>query len=257
MTNTDFESELKDILLQSAKARNESPRMKRIVAGKEPQEAIDVSVVQFYFHTIGFVRALRHLYARVSIPEFRAELGEGLYEEETGRITNTAPHLDLYFQMAEAFGFPRAKLIAEAYCLPETAAVVNWYHYAATSLDVLEGVAVLNFAAEGQNAEIGGFPGISKVMYDAMTSHYGKTHDDIMFYYVPRLRRSGAFRSGRPQPDPLHQNSRATRTRTYRHSDDERRLGRNEPVFGPEARRMLEASKRSILSVNRNAGIAP
>ncbi|MGB0630240.1 MAG: TenA family transcriptional regulator [Alphaproteobacteria bacterium] len=184
MASVDFENELKDVLLQSAKARNESPRMKRIVAGEESQEAIDVSVVQFYFHTIGFVRALRHLYARVSIPEFRADLGEGLYEEETGRITNTAPHLDLYFQMAEAFGFPREKLISEAYCLPETAAVVNWYHYAATSLDVLEGVAVLNFAAEGQNAEIGGYPGISKVMYDAMTTKYGKSHDDIIFYYV-------------------------------------------------------------------------
>ena len=182
--SADFGTELKEILLQSAKARNESPRMKRIVAGEETEEAINVSVVQFYFHTIGFVRALRHLYARVPQAEFRAEIGEGLYEEETGRITETAPHLELFFTMAEAFGFPRKKLIDDAYCLPETAAVLNWYHYAATSLDVLEGVAVLNFAAEGQNAEIGGYPGISKVMYDAMTTHYGKSHEDIMFYYV-------------------------------------------------------------------------
>ena len=86
--------------------------------------------------------------------------------------------------MAEAFGFDREKIIREAYCLPETAAVLNWYHYAATSLDVLEGVAVLNFAAEGHNAEIRSLPGISKVMYDAMTTHYGKSHEDIMFYYV-------------------------------------------------------------------------
>ncbi len=179
-----FEQELKAVWLGNAKRRNASPRIKALKAGTLDEQAIKLQVVQWYFHTVGFVSALRHLYDRCDIPKLRSELAESLYEEETGKITGTAPHLDLYFQAAAGFGLTRKKIETEAYILPEMAAVVNWYHYACAVLDPLEGLAVLCLFAEGNNAEIGGYPGSSRIFADALCKHYGKSADDVLFYEV-------------------------------------------------------------------------
>ncbi len=180
-----FEQELNDVLLQSAKRRNApGGRFDRMMNGEIPYDSHRVGVVQFFFHTLGFTNALRHLYARCDIPEIRGDIAEGLYEEETGAITGTAPHIELYYRMAEAYGFSREELQQKATLLPEMGAIVHWYHYAATSLSVLEGLAVLNFAAEGQNVDIGGYRGGAGLSGEIQKKLYNLSDEALTFSRV-------------------------------------------------------------------------
>lgn len=180
-----FETELNDFLIEGAKRRNASgSRWHRLMSGEESDDAMKVGVVQYYFHTLGFTNALRYLYARCDIPELREEIAEGLYEEETGGITGTASHIELYFRMAEAFDISRDKLLNEARIVPEMAGIVHWYHYAATSLSVLEGLAVLNFAAEGQNVDIDDYKGSSTLTLEVLKDRYKMTGDALTFNEV-------------------------------------------------------------------------
>lgn len=180
-----FEQELNDFLLAGAKQRNApGGRQDRMLKGEESEEAMMVGVIQFYYHTVGFTNALRYLYARCDVPEMRDEIAEGLYEEETGGITSTAAHVDLYFRMAQEYGFSREKIEQNSVLLPEMAATIHWYHYAATALSVLEGLAVLNFAAEGQNVEIGGYPGAAGVSYRIHKERFGLSEEALVFSHV-------------------------------------------------------------------------
>jgi pyrroloquinoline quinone (PQQ) biosynthesis protein C len=60
--------------------------------GKLTEEQVRIHAIQWYFHTVGFVQAMKELCARCPWPDVRSYLAESLYEEETGRITGTAPH---------------------------------------------------------------------------------------------------------------------------------------------------------------------
>lgn len=179
-----FGQELHDIMEANARRMHERGRIVRLQSGEETLEAIQVHTVQWYYHTIGFVNALRHLYDRCEYVELRPELAESLFEEETGRITQTKAHLDLYFQMAESFDITREALEARSYCLPEVGALINWYHYAATALSTVEGLAVLAIGAEGNNARVGEFEGSVKLTADALRTQYGKSDHDVEFYDV-------------------------------------------------------------------------
>ncbi len=184
-TASAFERQLYTMQLTAAKERYErGERTQRIAAGAESEELLKISLVQSYFHTLGFTNALRRLNARCDIPEIRGEIAAGLYEEETGRITGTASHIDLFHDFAAAFGLPRGKLEREAYIIPEMAAIIHLYHYAADRLSVVEGVAVLTFAAEGQNQDIDGYRGVAGVTYDLITKQFGLSGAPTTFSYV-------------------------------------------------------------------------
>ncbi len=184
-SRSEFEKQLHDLLFEGAKMRNApGGRSDRIRRGVEPVGALRVSLIQQYFHTLGFTNALRYLYARCGDPKIRDEIADGLMEEETGSFSGTASHIELFLQLAEAFDLPREKLRNEAYMVPEMGAIVHWYHYAATALPIIEGVAVLNFASEGQNVDFEVHKGSARVLLDALTKHYGKSGDALVFSTV-------------------------------------------------------------------------
>ncbi len=184
-TAVKFEQELMDMLATSAKQRT-SPgsRYYRLLNNQETLEGFKVGLVQYYFHTLGFTNALRYLYARCDEPALRSEVAEGLYEEETGGITGTAAHIELYYRLAESFDLPREKLVKHARLLPEMGGIIHWYHYAATKLSVLEGLACLNFAAEGQNLDFGEHKGSASATLHALKNHFKKTGDALTFSEV-------------------------------------------------------------------------
>lgn len=180
----DFARELKDIRQELAERRNSNPRVLALKAGELPEDSIKLQVVQWYFHTVGFINALRRLYDRCDNAELRADLSESLYEEDTGKITGTKPHLDLYFQTAKGFGFEREKIEKEAFIFPEMAALINWYHYSCAVLHPLQGLTVLSYSAEGNNVDLPGLPGSSRIFADALKAHYGKSDRDVEFYEI-------------------------------------------------------------------------
>lgn len=174
-----FEEELK--VLQRDHRVTHHPFVNRCLEGKVSEEAIKVQVYQFYFHTVGFVKGLARLVSNCHVPELRKEIATGLYEEETGKLTGTAPHLDLFFQYAEGWGISRDQLQTQAYMLPETSALINWYMYA-SMLEPFIGIAVFNVAAEGVNITFPGAPGLSRLTADAMSQKYGRSKEDVAFW---------------------------------------------------------------------------
>jgi hypothetical protein len=95
----------------------EHPFVLAMMEGRATEEQVRVQCIQQYFHTIAFPAGLARLVSRCGIPEIRREITEGLYEEETGKLTGTAPHLDLYYRYARSWGYTPEQL-RSAYMLP-------------------------------------------------------------------------------------------------------------------------------------------
>ena len=177
-----FEEELKAIRLE--RRLDQHPFMRKLLAGELTEEQLKVGAIQFYFHTIGFTNALAHLISRCKIPQLRMGIAEGLYEEETGAITKTKPHLELYYDYLESWGISREYVHQHGYMLPGTSALVNWYMYATMLLDPLVGVAVLTVGAEGQNVTLPNSPGASALMAKGLMEHYGKSKEEAAFFII-------------------------------------------------------------------------
>lgn len=159
----------------------EHPFVLAMTEGRATEEQVRVQCIQQYFHTIAFPAGLARLVSRCGVPEVRREITEGLYEEETGKLTGTAPHLELFYRYARSWGYTPEQL-RSAYMLPETSALINWYMYACDRLSPLEAIAVFNVGAEGVNVTFPGLPGLSRKMYEALTQHYGRTAEEAFFW---------------------------------------------------------------------------
>jgi pyrroloquinoline-quinone synthase len=158
--------------------------MLKLVEGTLTVEQLKVSAIQFYFHTVGFTNALAHLVARCKVPKMRMGIAEGLYEEETGAITKSKPHLELFYGYLQCWGIDREFVQTRAFMLPGTTALINWYLYSTLQLDPLVGIAVLTVAAEGQNVSLPESPGASALMAKGLMRHYGKTEEDVAFFII-------------------------------------------------------------------------
>lgn len=103
---------------------------------------------------------LSRIHARCPAPEVRRDLAENLYEEETGGLSGTGPHPDLFLYMMEGLGFERrdfrsVKLLAEAQRYRD------WLDEATTNLPWVVGAAVVTIFVEGsvhERREISGHP---------------------------------------------------------------------------------------------------
>jgi len=177
-----FVDELQELRKAMPRRAAEHPLIKAMERGEATEEQVKVQCIQQYFHTVGFVNGLTRLASRCDVPEVRREIAAGVYEEETGRLSGSAPHLELYFQYSRSWGFPPDKLRGGAYMIPETMALVNWYMYAADYLAPLEGIAAFTVGAEGVNVSFPGLPGLSRKICDAVTRHYGRTSQDAFFW---------------------------------------------------------------------------
>lgn len=177
-----FESEINDLRRSSRLGRH--PFVKSLLEGKATTEQLKVQAVEWYFHTVVFPNALANLLARCKIPQMRAALSEGLYEEYTGLITKTKAHLDLYFDYTNTLGITREFLEQHAYMTPGTSSLVNWYLYSTAQLEPLVGIATLAVAAEGQNVSLPGDPGASGMMVKALKDHYGYSDEGLEFWIV-------------------------------------------------------------------------
>ena len=184
LTKEEFRAELVTSQTAVARMRVGSPATKALQAGRASEEKLKLQNVQWYFHTVGFVNALRELYVRCPWPDVRKDLSESLFEEETGGVSKTMPHLDLYFQMIRGWGIEPKDIVAKANILPGMAGIVHWYHYACTRAHPLVGFAALNVAAEGYNVSWDGMPGACRLQADALRRHYGKSEDALLFYEV-------------------------------------------------------------------------
>jgi pyrroloquinoline-quinone synthase len=103
---------------------------------------------EFLTYVRDFPQLLGRIHGRCPVPEVRRLLAENLYEEETGGLSGTGPHPDLFLRMMEGLRFPRSAF-GRARLLPPSRAYRRWLDEATTGHPWIVGAAVLTLFVEG------------------------------------------------------------------------------------------------------------
>ncbi len=120
------------------------------------------------------------LHSRCTDMGERVKLAESVYEEETGRLSGSKAHPELFLDFATGLGLPRHEVLT-ATAMPSTAALIHWFEYSTKILPFLEGVAAINLAAEGQ--VVGAFGPFAR----GLQKHYGLDEAQVAFWDVHEL----------------------------------------------------------------------
>jgi pyrroloquinoline-quinone synthase len=152
----------------------------KISDGRLDRSQLQGFAKQFFLQVVEFPRAVSALHARCRDLEERRKLAESLYEEETGRLSRSKPHPELFLDFCAGLGLSRDEVRA-AEPLPGTAALIHWFELSTKERPFLEGVAAINLAAEGQ--VVGAFGPFAR----ALQKHYGLSTEAVAFWDVHEL----------------------------------------------------------------------
>jgi pyrroloquinoline-quinone synthase len=167
-------------LLQEVRERRSfggHPLWFKIAEGRLSRQALGEFAKQFFLQVVEFPRAVSALHSRCPDVAERVKLAESVYEEETGRLSGSKPHPELFLDFAAGAGVPRPEMLA-ATPLPSTAALIHWFEYSTKLLPFHEGVAAINLAAEGQ--VVGAFGPFAR----ALQKHYGLSKAAVAFWDI-------------------------------------------------------------------------
>jgi pyrroloquinoline-quinone synthase len=156
------------------------PLWLKIAEGRLSRPALGQFARQFFLQVVEFPRAVSALHSRCPDLAERVKLAESIYEEETGRLSGSKPHPELFLDFAAACGVSRAEMLATE-PLPSTAALIHWFEFATKILPFYEGVAAINLAAEGQ--VVGAFGPFAR----ALQKHYGLDEAAVAFWDVHEI----------------------------------------------------------------------
>lgn len=163
--------------VQAGRSFGAHPLWLRMENGTLDLPQLRLFAAQFFLQVVEFPRAVSALHSRCEDRGERLELAESLYEEETGRLSHTKAHPELFLDFCEAIGLDR-RAVPQTAPLPATAALIHWFHYSTKLLSFLEGVAAINLAAEGQ--VVGAFGRLAR----CLQSHYGLNAAAVAFWDV-------------------------------------------------------------------------
>jgi pyrroloquinoline-quinone synthase len=149
-TQAEFVAELDRMIHQRRKMT--SPLYQHILAGRASQGLLREFVLHRYPIKAFWTRNILGIASRVEDYHLRCELVENIYEEETGRLTDSGRHLDTFVDVGVAFGLTREEVVNQTALLPETQAVIEHNVWACNSADVhfTVGVASVLLLMEGQ-----------------------------------------------------------------------------------------------------------
>lgn len=156
------------------------PLWLKITEGRLSRPALAQFARQFFLQVVEFPRAVSALHSRCPDLAERVKLAESIYEEETGRLSGSKAHPELFLDFAAACGVSRAEMLATE-PLPSTAALIHWFEFATKILSFYEGVAAINLAAEGQ--VVGAFGPFAR----ALQKHYGLDEAAVAFWDVHEI----------------------------------------------------------------------
>src|SRR5713101_1786316 len=148
--------------------------------GKVSQTGLCNFATQFFLQVREFPRALSALHSRCVNAEERVKLAESLYEEETGKISGSAPHPELFIRLGLGLGLSREDMI-HGKALPSTAALIDWFELSTKDRSFAEGIGAITVAAEGQ------VPGNFANFARALEQHYGLRTEDVIFFDVHEI----------------------------------------------------------------------
>ncbi len=152
----------------------------KIADGKVAQEGMCVFATQFFLQVREFPRAVSALHSRCYDAGERVKLAESLYEEETGLISGSAPHPELFIRLGLGLGLDREDMV-HGKALPSTAALIDWFELSTKDRSFNEGVGAINLAAEGQ------VPGNFGPFARALEKNYGLSREQVAFFDVHEI----------------------------------------------------------------------
>jgi pyrroloquinoline-quinone synthase len=166
--------------IRAGRSFGRHPLWFKIADGRLSLPAVRGFACQFFLQVVEFPRAVSALHSRCPNRSERVKLAESLYEEETGALSGTKPHPELFLDFCAGLGLDRSVVPGTA-PLPSTAALIQWFEYSTKILPFLEGVAAINLAAEGQ--VVGAFGPFAR----ALQQHYGLSRAAVAFWDVHEL----------------------------------------------------------------------
>jgi len=152
----------------------------KIADGKVSQEGMCVFATQFFLQVREFPRAVSALHSRCYDAGERVKLAESLYEEETGLISGSAPHPELFIRLGLGLGLDRDDMV-HGKPLASTAALIDWFELSTKDRSFNEGVGAINLAAEGQ------VPGNFGPFARALEKNYGLSREQVAFFDVHEI----------------------------------------------------------------------
>ncbi|MBI1892837.1 MAG: iron-containing redox enzyme family protein [Candidatus Rokubacteria bacterium] len=171
-----FVQELMELIRQG-RSFGGHPLWWKISEGRLSRSQLQGFARQFFLQVAEFPRAVSALHSRCPYREERVKLAESVYEEETGRLSKSKPHPELFLDFCAGLGLSRGEVLATE-PLPGTLALIHWFELSTTQRPFLEGVAAINLAAEGQ--VVGNFGAFA----DALQRHYGLSKEAVAFWDV-------------------------------------------------------------------------
>src|SRR5215469_281701 len=178
-TNDGFVREI-FAMVKERRSFGRHPIWHRIADGKVSQAGLCAFAVQFFLQVREFPRAVSALHSRCYDADERVKLAESLYEEETGKISGSAPHPELFIRLGLGLGLDRQDMI-HGKPLPSTAALTDWFELSTKDRSFNEGVGAINLAAEGQ------VPGNFGPFARALQKNYGLSREQVAFFDVHEI----------------------------------------------------------------------
>lgn len=166
--------------VRSGRSFGGHPLWFKIQDGQVSRQQLQGFAKQFFLQVLEFPRAVSALHSRCPDLGERVKLAESVYEEETGRLSGSKAHPELFLDFGAGVGVGREEMLA-ARPLPSTAALIHWFEYSTKILSFLEGVAAINLAAEGQ--VVGAFGPFAR----ALEKHYGLSRAQVAFWDIHEL----------------------------------------------------------------------
>lgn len=117
------------------------------------------------------------LYVNCEDAEVRAHILDNLIEEETGRMSKSAPHPELYIRLGCALGSTRETMLT-IHPLPESVALRTYWVWVVAHRPFMEGLAAVSIAGEAQ------VPGAGNEFARLLEEKYGLTHEQTAFWWV-------------------------------------------------------------------------
>lgn len=164
-------------MLERRKSYRDHPWIQRYLAGELSRAQIRTWIEQHYC-TVGDVHDIfGPIYAGCPDPEVRVRLLENLWEEETGKVTGSAPHRELMCRLIEALGGSRAE-VAHVKPLPETVARRSFLRLVARTRSFYEAIAAISVAGEAQ------FGDMAETYARTGEARYGLSSEATAFWWV-------------------------------------------------------------------------
>jgi pyrroloquinoline-quinone synthase len=168
------------------------PLVAELVKPQANWELIRVLTLQGYQLTKNFLTYIEHLFFYCPLPKHKRALLVNMYEEETGRLSNTKNHVRLMEDFIRAIGIDDGTRDA-AVAYPETQELIDYrmelvkdpgrYHL---------GAAAVAIASEGQNLE----DTAGQNRHALLGKVYGLTDEDTLFFSVHAKEDVGHVREG-------------------------------------------------------------